>query len=106
MKINRELRRSLIASALIMSLSQTSVMANENMTKPSGAVGKGLAKVGQAKNNLFWWPEQVDLSRLRDHDIRSNPLGENFNYKQAFAKLDMKSLKADINSVLTDSQQW
>ena len=34
----------------------------------------------QAKTNSFWWPDQLDLSPLRDHDIRSNPLGETFSY--------------------------
>ncbi|MCG8317824.1 MAG: catalase/peroxidase HPI [Pseudomonadales bacterium] len=76
------------------------------MSKPKGAVGMGKVAPHQAKSNLFWWPEQLDLSRLRDHDARSNPLGEDFSYKEAFANLDMAALQKDIDAVLTDSQPW
>jgi len=58
------------------------------------------------KSNQFWWPEQLDLSRLRDHDTRSNPLGDEFDYKAAFAKLDLKEVKKDIDQTLTTSQDW
>jgi len=61
---------------------------------------------GQAKSNQFWWPEQLDLSPLRSHDIRSNPYGENFNYSEEFKKLDLKALKSDIDKILTTSQDW
>ena len=60
----------------------------------------------KAKHNQFWWPEQLDLSSLRDHDSRSNPLGEDFDYKEAFLKLDLSAVKKDIDAVLTDSQSW
>jgi len=60
----------------------------------------------KAKNNQFWWPEQLDLSSLRDHDSRSNPLGEDFDYKEAFLQLDLSAVKGDINSLLTESQAW
>lgn len=60
----------------------------------------------QTKSNQFWWPDQLDLSPLRDHDKRSNPYGENFNYAEAFKKLDLKAVKKDIHAVLTDSQDW
>ncbi len=59
-----------------------------------------------AKRNQFWWPKQLDLSPLRDHDAQSNPLGADFDYAQAFASLDLAAVKADINAVLTDSQDW
>ncbi|MDG0970825.1 MAG: catalase/peroxidase HPI [Porticoccaceae bacterium] len=58
------------------------------------------------KTNNFWWPDQLDLSPLRDHDIRSNPLGESFSYAQAFNSLDLSAAKQDINAVLTESQDW
>lgn len=61
---------------------------------------------GMAKSNQFWWPEQLDLSPLRDHDKRSNPYGEDFNYTEEFKKLDLKALKKDIDKVLTESQDW
>lgn len=60
----------------------------------------------QPKSNQFWWPNQLDLSSLRDHDSRSNPLGDDFNYAQAFEKLNLDAVKKDINTVLTTSQDW
>ena len=56
--------------------------------------------------NSFWWPEQIDLSPLRDQDARGNPYGENFDYAAEFAKLDLNAVKADIDKVLTTSQDW
>ncbi len=61
---------------------------------------------GMARSNQFWWPEQIDLSPLRDHGIESNPLGADFNYAEAFLTLDLDEVKADIEAVLTDSQDW
>ena len=85
----------------------TPMMAQaEVSTKVGGAVGSGPVKAGQAKSNLFWWPDQIDLSPLRDHDARSNPLGEDFNYAKAFKKLDYDAVKADLNTLMTDSQDW
>ncbi|HSG60311.1 MAG TPA: catalase/peroxidase HPI [Pseudomonadales bacterium] len=76
------------------------------MTKPAGASGHGEHAVGQARTNQFWWPDQLDLSPLRDHDARSNPLGEDFDYAEAFGKLDMQAVKRDLNELLTTSQDW
>ena len=61
---------------------------------------------GKAKPNSFWWPEQLDLTQLRDHDASSNPYGEDFDYADAFASLDLASLKQDLREVMTDSQDW
>jgi catalase-peroxidase len=56
--------------------------------------------------NQFWWPEQLDLSSLRQHSPASNPLGPDFDYAKAFATLDLKAVKQDIQKVLTTSQPW
>jgi catalase-peroxidase len=61
---------------------------------------------GMAKPNKFWWPDQVDLSPLRDHAPQSSPLGEDFNYAEAFAALDLDAVKKDITDVMTTSQDW
>jgi catalase-peroxidase len=61
---------------------------------------------GKAKPNSFWWPDQVDLGPLRDHDNKSNPYGDEFDYAKAFNSVDLKALKADIQKVLTTSQDW
>ena len=58
------------------------------------------------RSNQFWWPDQLDLSPLRDHDARSNPMGEDFDYAEAFGALDLDMVKADVNAALTDSQDW
>jgi catalase-peroxidase len=58
------------------------------------------------KTNQFWWPDQLELSPLRDHDTRSNPLGEDFDYCEAASSLDYDQVKADVEAVLTDSQDW
>ena len=61
---------------------------------------------GEAKPNRFWWPNQLDLSPLRAQQSTSNPYGDDFNYAKAFAAVDLDELKADIDAVLTDSQEW
>ena len=61
---------------------------------------------GEPKSNQFWWPEQLDLSPLRQHGPESNPMGQNFNYAEAFASLDLAAVKKDIEQVLTTSQDW
>lgn len=106
MKSVQILKYTSIAAVVALSLDATSAFAKDTMSKPKGAIGMGTVMPSQAKSNLFWWPNQLDLTPLRDHDARSNPLGEDFNYKKSFAKLDMDALKKDIDFVLTDSQEW
>ncbi|MHC4837221.1 MAG: catalase/peroxidase HPI [Planctomycetota bacterium] len=74
-----------------------------------GAFAKETARSAapdEPKTNKFWWPDQLDLSALRDHDARSNPLGADFDYAAAVSKLDYEKVKADVVKVLTDSQDW
>ena len=61
---------------------------------------------GEAKPNQFWWPDQLDLTPLRQHNPESNPFGEAFNYSEEFKKLDLEALKKDIDTLLTTSQDW
>ena len=56
--------------------------------------------------NQFWWPDVLNLAPLRQHAVESNPLGTQFNYAAEFNKLDLKAVKADLNKVLTTSQDW
>lgn len=56
--------------------------------------------------NKDWWPEKLDLAPLRQHDERSNPLGEEFDYAKAFQQLDLDALKEDLRRLMTDSQDW
>ncbi len=64
------------------------------------------AEESKPKPNRFWWPEQLNLSPLREQSPESNPFGETFNYAEEFKKLDLEALKKDINRLLTDSQDW
>ncbi|OZC78387.1 catalase/peroxidase HPI [Rhodococcus sp. 06-418-1B] len=63
-------------------------------------------KSGAPLTNKDWWPNQIDLSILHAHTSKSTPLGEKFDYKAEFAKLDVDELKADVTAVLTDSKDW
>ncbi len=53
-----------------------------------------------------WWPKSLNLDILHQHDSKTNPLGENFNYAEEFKKLDLTSLKNDLKALMTDSQDW
>ena len=92
------------AAAGAMTLFALSTTANT--AKPAGAADVGTIALEQPRSNQFWWPDQLDLAPLRDHDSRSNPLGDDFNYAAAFNTLDLDAVKADIDAVLTDSQDW
>jgi catalase-peroxidase len=72
----------------------------------AAALACGSAFAGEAKPNAFWWPNQIDLSPLRQHGAASNPYGAGFDYAKAFAQLDLQAVKADIRKVLTTSQAW
>lgn len=61
---------------------------------------------GSGTSNRDWWPNMLRVDLLNQHSNRSNPLGENFNYREAFSTLDYSALKADIRALLTDSQSW
>ena len=60
----------------------------------------------EGTSNKDWWPNQLNVSVLRQHDARSNPMDEGFSYKEAFEKLDYYTLKQDITDLMTDSQDW
>ncbi|GGK08156.1 catalase-peroxidase [Pilimelia anulata] len=61
---------------------------------------------GRPHTNRDWWPNQLDLSVLHAHSPKGNPLGADFDYADAFARLDVEALKRDITEVLTTSQDW
>jgi len=63
-------------------------------------------KSGAPLRNQDWWPNQIDVSRLHPHPPQGNPLGEDFDYAEEFAKLDVNALKADLMALMTQSQDW
>ena len=56
--------------------------------------------------NQDWWPNQLNLNILRQHDQKSNPMGSDFNYSRSFEQLDYDALKKDLHALMTDSQDW
>ncbi|KOX98426.1 catalase/peroxidase HPI [Pseudomonas nunensis] len=61
---------------------------------------------GGGTTNRDWWPNQLNLKILHQHSSLSDPLDEGFNYAEAFKKLDFAAVKADLNALMTDSQDW
>ncbi|MFD2602729.1 catalase/peroxidase HPI [Flavobacterium suzhouense] len=56
--------------------------------------------------NSDWWPDQLKLNILRQHSSLSDPMGEAFNYAEAFKSLDLEAVKKDLHALMTDSQDW
>ena len=57
-------------------------------------------------SNREWWPNQLNISILHQHDQKSNPMGANFNYREEFKSLDYEALKKDLHDLMTDSHDW
>src|SRR3989338_4242932 len=74
-------------------------MSNEAKCPFHGAAGSGT-------QNKDWWPNQLRLDLLHQHSEKSNPLGGDFKYADEFKKLDYAALKADLNKLMTASQDW
>ena len=74
-------------------------MSSESKCPLHSAAGGGTA-------NKDWWPNQLRLDLLNQHSERSNPLGNAFNYAEAFKSLDYQALKRDLADLMTDSQDW
>lgn len=53
-----------------------------------------------------WWPKTLNLDILHQHDRKTNPLGADFNYREAVKTIDAEALKADVKALMTDSQDW
>jgi catalase-peroxidase len=81
---------------------------NEGGKCPFSSGGGTIAKqsAGSAATNREWWPNQLRLNVLRQHSVLSNPMGETFNYAEAFKTLDFDALKKDIKELITTSQDW
>ncbi len=79
-------------------------MSNESKC-PFSAM-HGARTTVSAQSNRDWWPKQLNLSILHQHDSKSNPMGAEFNYAEEFKKLDLAALKQDLFALMTDSQDW
>ncbi len=58
------------------------------------------------RSNADWWPNQLNLKILHQNTPQSDPMGQAFNYAEEFKKLDLKTIKADLTALMTDSQDW
>ncbi len=78
----------------------TSESENPAISSPTPATDQ------RPRTNRDWWPNQVDLSVLNKPSKDSDPLGEDFDYRAEFAKLDVEELRRDIVQVMRTSQDW
>lgn len=85
-------------------------MENYSNSNNGGKCPFSGGSVNQATENVTknhdWWPKSLNLDILHQHDSKTNPLGESFNYKEEFKKLDLQALKNDLKALMTDSQDW
>ncbi len=79
-------------------------MTEESKCPVTGAMKKSIS--GGGPSNKDWWPNALKLSILHQHTHKSNPMGETFNYAKEFKKLDLKAIKKDLYTLMTDSQEW
>jgi catalase-peroxidase len=82
----------------------TSAANGESKCPFSGGSPKQSAGSGTRNND--WWPNQLKLNILRQHSSLSNPMGEKFNYAEAFKSLDLAAVKKDLFALMTNSQEW
>ncbi|WDL98352.1 catalase/peroxidase HPI [Alicyclobacillus sp. ALC3] len=68
--------------------------------------GSATTHQSRGPSNKDWWPNQLNLNILRQHDRKSNPMGDGFDYAKEFAELDYDALKRDLRNLMTDSQDW
>jgi catalase-peroxidase len=68
--------------------------------------GSSKQSAGSGTRNNDWWPNQLKLNVLRQHSSLSNPMGETFDYAEAFMSLDLAAVKKDLFALMTDSQDW
>lgn len=70
----------------------------------NGTLRKAVA--GGGTTNQDWWPNQLKVNLLRQHDMKSDPMGLDFDYKKEFERLDLDAIKSDLKELMTQSQDW
>ena len=80
------------------------------MNEMKSAIGKCPVMHGgntsSGMSAMEFWPEALNLDILHQHDAKTNPLGKDFNYREALKALDFEALKADMRALMTESQEW
>ena len=64
------------------------------------------SNTASGKSATSWWPNALNLDILHQHDTKTNPMGQDFDYRQAVKSLDVAALKKDLHALMTDSQDW
>ncbi len=95
----------LLTVGLVLPACQQGAEQDAQADSYSGATKKSQSNQAVA-SNLGWWPNQLNLSILRQNSELSNPMDPEFNYIEEFQKLDYEALKNDIRALMTDSQDW
>lgn len=102
------MKKILLLAGLVVALAGCGT-GHKDQNKMSGEKGQcpfHMSKQEQPTTNRDWWPNQLDLTVLRQHSELSNPLGEDFNYRESFNSLDYEAVKADLRKVMTESKDW
>ena len=82
-------------------------MNNDNQGKCPVMHGAATTNSSESSTSVRdWWPNNLNLNILHQHDEKSNPMENDFDYKEEFKKIDYKALKKDLNDLMTDSQEW
>ena len=82
-------------------------MSNETQGKCPVMHGAATTNSSESSTSVRdWWPNNLNLNILHQHDEKSNPMENGFDYKEEFAKIDYDALKKDLNDLMTDSQEW
>ena len=79
---------------------------NVNAEAKCPFTGHTTQRMSKGPKNADWWPNQLDLRIMRQHGTASNPMKKDFDYKKAFASLDLHAVKKDLAELMTQSQDW
>ena len=100
----KTMKTKTLVAALVVGVSSVVLLTPSFAKKPTTT--KEYKVTHEYKTNDYWWPNRLDLTPLRKNDVASNPLGDSFDYKDAFLSLDLKAVKKDLETVMTTSQDW
>ena len=81
-------------------------MSNDTSDKCPVMHGSLTSNSARGTSNKDWWPNQLNLNILHQHDTKSDPMDDGFDYREEFKKIDYEALKKDLNDLMTDSQDW
>jgi catalase-peroxidase len=118
--MNHKTSKTTQALLALMMMTPLLPLSAQDITTPPASAGGDISKcpvmgtpapanrhtVASAMSNGDWWPNQLNLAILHQNSVKANPLGPDFNYTEEFKKLDYAALKKDLETLMTDSQDW